>query len=102
LFASDGIDTQGPLSDRLTTAAVKTWTRIHDWNQNVLLVLIVLHVVAIALYYVLRNENLLGPMISGRKLVDTAPLRFTGLVRALVMLAIATAAVAALVVWATR
>ncbi len=66
LFASDGIDTQGPLSDRLTTAAVKTWSRIHEWNQNVLLILIALHVVAIALYYVLRKENLLGPMITGR------------------------------------
>jgi cytochrome b len=100
LLASDGIDTQGPLSDRLTTAAVKTWTRIHDWNQNALLVLIALHIVAIALYYVLRNENLLSPMIGGRKLVDTVPLRFAGWTRALVLLLIAVAAVTALVVWA--
>jgi cytochrome b len=101
LFASDGVDTQGPLSDRLTTAAVKTWSRIHEWNQNALLVLIALHVVAIALYYVLRNENLLSPMISGRKLVDAVPLRFAGLIRAIVVFAIAAGAVAALVIWAT-
>jgi len=102
LFASDGIDTQGPLSDRVTTAAVKTWTRIHEWNQNVLLILIALHVVAIALYYVLRKENLLGPMISGNKLVESAPLRFAGILRAAVVLAVAIAAVAALIVYATR
>jgi cytochrome b len=102
LFASDGIDTQGPLSDRLTTAAVQTWTRIHEWNQNVLLVLIALHVVAIALYYLLRKENLLGPMIGGRKFVETAPLRFAGPARALLALTIAVAAVAALIVYATR
>jgi cytochrome b len=102
LFASDGIDIQGPLADRLTTAAVKTWTRIHVWNQDVLLILIALHVLAIALYFVLRNENLLSPMISGRKVVDTAPVRFAGIVRAFVLLAIASAAVAALVIWATR
>jgi cytochrome b len=102
LFASDGIDTQGPLSDRLTTAAVKMWTRIHVWNQNVLLILIALHVLAIGLYYVLRNENLLGPMISGRKAAETVPLRFVGIVRAFVLLVVAVAAVTALVVWATR
>lgn len=102
LFASDGIDTQGPLSDKLTTAAVKTWTRIHDWNQDFLLFLIGLHVLAIALYYLLRKENLLGPMITGRKLVDTTPLRFAGTVRAWVVFAIAIAAVAALIFYATR
>ena len=102
LFASDGIDTQGPLSDQLTTAAVKTWTRFHQWNQDILLVLIALHVLAIALYYVLRKENLLAPMISGRKIVDTAPLRFAGTVRALGALAIAVVAVAALIVYAAR
>jgi cytochrome b len=100
LFASDGIDTQGPLSDRLTTAAVKTWSRIHEWNQNVLLILIALHIVAIALYYVLRKENLLGPMITGRTLVESAPLRFAGMARAIVVAAIAVAAVAALIVYA--
>ena len=102
LFASDGIDTQGPLSDKLTTAAVKTWTRIHDWNQDILLILIALHVLAIALYYLLRQENLLGPMITGRKLVETSPLRFAGMLRAFVVLAIAIAAVAALIFYATR
>ena len=102
LFASDGIDTQGPLSDRLTTASVKLWTRIHDWNQDILLALIALHLLAIALYYVLRNENLLGPMINGRKSVDSAPLRFASALRACVVLAVAIAAVAALIVYATR
>jgi cytochrome b len=101
LFASDGIDTQGPLSDRVTTAAVKMWTHIHEWNQNVLLILIGLHVVAIALYYVLRKENLLAPMITGRKLVESTPLHFAGMARAFVILAIAIAVVATLVVWAT-
>ncbi len=81
---------------------MKTWTRIHEWNQNVLLILIALHVLAIALYYVLRRENLLSPMISGRKTIETAPLRFAGAMRAFVAAVIAAAAVGALVVWATR
>jgi cytochrome b len=102
LFASDGIDTQGPLSDRLTNAAVKTWSRIHEWNQDVLLVLIALHVLAIALYYLMRDENLVGPMLTGRKVITAVPLRFVGIVRALGLFAIAAAAVAALVFWATR
>ncbi len=101
LFASDGIDAQGPLADRLPVAAVKTWTRIHLWNQDVLLVLIGLHVVAIVLYAVLRNENLLGPMISGRASIDAAPVRFAGPARAIVLFVISVAAVAALVLWAS-
>jgi cytochrome b len=102
LFASDGIDTEGPLSNRVTTAAAKTWTRIHEWNQDVLLILIVLHVLAIGLYYVLRNENLLGPMITGRKLVVTTPLRSAGALRAWMLFGFAVVCVAALVFWATR
>jgi len=102
LFASDGIDTQGPLADRLTAAAVKTWTRIHDWNQDLLLIIIALHVLAIGLHYLLRKENLLSPMLTGRKAVETAPLRFAGWTRALIATAVAVAAVAAFVIWATR
>ncbi len=100
LFASDAIDTAGPLSSRLTTAAAKTWTRIHVWNQNVLLILIALHVLAIGLYYVLRHENLLTPMITGHTRVQTAPLRSAGALRAWVLFGIAMAAVGALLFWA--
>lgn len=102
LFASDGIDTDGPLSEKIPTSAVKTFTRIHVWNENILLVLIALHVVAIALYYVLRNDNLLSPMITGRKAVAAGSMRFASPWRALAILILSVCAVAGAIAWATR
>ena len=101
LFASDGIDTDGPLAARVSGKTVKLMARLHDWNQNALLVLIALHVVAVLLYLLLKHENLITPMFSGRKAVAGArPLRFVGVWRALALLAIAVSAVAALLRWA--
>jgi len=102
LFASDGIDTDGPLSDTISSSAVKTFTRVHLWNENILLILIALHVVAIALYFLLRNDNLTMPMITGRKNVEAPPLQMAGLWRAGLLLILSAAVVAAVIGWAMR
>ena len=102
LFASDGVDTDGPMSEHVASSTVKLFTHIHGWNENVLLALIALHVVAITLYYVLRNDNLLTPMITGRKAIAGQRLTFAGLWRALVVLLISACAVTGAIVWATR
>ena len=102
LFASDGVDTDGPLSDKVASSTVKLFTRIHVWNENILLVLIALHVVAIALYYVLRKDDLLTPMITGKKAVEGQPLMFASRWRALALLIISVGAVAGAIVWASR
>ena len=102
LFASDGIDTDGPLSDKIPSSAVKIFTRVHLWNEDVLIILIVLHIVAIALYLVLRNDNLTVPMITGRKNVEAPPLRMVSLWRAALLLVLSAGAVAAVIGWALR
>jgi len=102
LFASDGVDTDGPLSDKVASSTVKLFTRVHAWNENILLVLIVLHVVAIALYFALRHDNLLTPMITGRKAIGGQPLAFAGIWRAFGLLIVSAGLVACLVAWATR
>ena len=102
LFASDGIDTDGPLSEKIPTSAVKVLTRIHLWNENILLILIALHVVAIALYFLLRKDNLTMPMITGRKNVMAPPLRMASLWRAALLLILSAGAVAAAIGWAMR
>ena len=102
LFASDGIDTDGPFADRVSGAASHWFTRVHDWNQNILLGLIALHVLAIVLYRVVRNDDLLSAMITGRRAVDGSSLRFAGIGRAVFLFALSAAAVAALIVWGTR
>jgi cytochrome b len=97
LFASDDLDTEGPLAAHVAARWVKVATRIHDANENVLLMLIALHVIAVLLYLLLGRENLITPMLSGRKHVPTAVLRFVSAWRALLLLAIAAGAVAVLV-----
>ena len=99
LFASDEIDTDGPFAAHVSGRTVKLMTRLHHWNQNVLLGLICLHIVAVLLYLLLRHENLVRPMISGRRhLPGAAPLRFTNGWLAAVLLLLSAVAVAA-VIW---
>ncbi|MGH8042338.1 MAG: cytochrome b/b6 domain-containing protein [Rudaea sp.] len=101
LFSSDEIDTDGPLVAHVSNATVKWMTRVHHWNQNVLLILIGLHIVAVLAYLLLQRENLIMPMISGRKHVAVArPLHFVAGWRALAALILCAAAVASLVWWA--
>jgi cytochrome b len=100
LFASDDLDNAGPLAAHVSERTVRLMTRVHNWNENLLLGLIAVHVAAIVLYLLLRRDNLIAPMLGGRKrLAEAVPLRFASTWRALVLLLISTAAVAALV-WA--
>ncbi len=100
LFSSDGVDTDGPLADNVTSATVKFFTRVHDWNQDFLLLLIAVHVVAIALYRVVRHDDLTGPMLTGRRPLETGPLHFASNGRALVVIVLAALAVGVLALWA--
>ncbi len=58
LFASDEIDTDGPFVAHVSDATVKLMTRVHHWNENVLVTLIGLHVAAVLLYLVARHDDL--------------------------------------------
>ena len=101
LFASDEIDTDGPLVVMVSQRTVKWMTRVHDWNQNLLLALIALHVLAALLYLLLKHENLIVPLISGRKSVrEATALRFASVWLALALLLLCCAAVGAFVWWA--
>jgi cytochrome b len=103
LFASDDIDTDGPLVDLVSRRTVKLMTRLHDWNQNLLLALIALHVLAALLYLLLRRENLIVPLISGRKSVsEGVALRFASAWLALALLLLCCVAVGALTWWVGR
>lgn len=100
LFSSDDLTETGPLAARVSDAAVKWMTRVHHINRWVLLLLIVLHLGAVLLHWVMRRENLVAPMLHGRgRGVAGAPMRAVPAWRALVLLALSSAAVALLVVW---
>ena len=99
LFSSDEVEFDGPFVAYVPVKTVKLMTRLHHWNQDVLLALIGVHVVAVLLYLLLKHENLIGPMLSGRRrLAESQSLRFASVWLALLVLSIA--AVAALVCFA--
>ena len=67
----DGVES-GPLADRVSFEAGRLAAHWHHWLFNGLLALIALHLLAIAAY-ALRRDNLLGPMLTGRKASAAAP-----------------------------
>lgn len=67
LFSSDAIGTDGPLARYATEAAVSWSTLLHLRLQWVIYALIGLHLGAVVAYLVLKHDNLIVPMLSGRK-----------------------------------
>lgn len=100
LFASDDIYRFGPLAGRVSADVVDAMTDLHEGLTNGLLALIALHLAAIAWHAVWKRENLVAPMITGRRALPADPgLRFAGWLRALALAAVSGGAVWALVSW---
>lgn len=99
LFVSDGILFDAPLYSTVSSGTSELLRRVHGVNFNILLAAIVLHVLAVAVYLVWKRQNLVRPMVTGRKawveeanltpLADRAP----ALWRALLCAALAVALV---------
>lgn len=68
LFAVDvdGLES-GPLSDRVSFEQGRWFADMHDLSFSILLVLVVLHLVAILFYLLYKRDNLIAPMITGRR-----------------------------------
>ncbi|MEO8158635.1 MAG: cytochrome b/b6 domain-containing protein [Betaproteobacteria bacterium] len=67
LFADDDVMMQGPLAKHVPGRVSEIATAIHDANAVVLLTLIATHVAAVLFYLLARKQNLIAPMLSGRK-----------------------------------
>lgn len=74
LFAVD-IDAfeGGPLSDRVSFELGRRIAEWHELTFRVLQGLVVLHVLAIGFYFVWKRTNLVGPMITGRRVLPSDP-----------------------------
>jgi cytochrome b len=69
LFANDDIMTEGPLYDWVSKQTSDMLSKVHEINFKLLVALVTLHVVA-ALYYLFgKRENLILPLVTGRKQV---------------------------------
>ena len=99
LFADDDIMTTGPLAHLVSGDTVSLCTKIHAINVWVLAALIALHLIAVMFYLLVKRENLIAPMIHGRKpgIAPAGPELRAGVGRALLILALSGLAVAGLV-----
>jgi cytochrome b len=67
LMSNDDIAFRGPLYDLVTKSTSNWLTGLHRQNIWLIGALIGLHVVAVLFYTLVRKDNLIGPMIHGRK-----------------------------------
>src|SRR5581483_3473144 len=67
LFADDDIVTTGPLGDLVSGATRSRLTTIHKYNFELIEILAAIHIAAVLAYLVIKRDNLIGAMITGRK-----------------------------------
>lgn len=72
LFANDDIAFEGPLFDVIDKPFSDKLTSWHNTTFNFLLALIVLHVLAIFFYRWVKKNNLVKPMVTGKKEIPVA------------------------------
>ena len=65
LFSNDESSHEGPLASKVSDAMVDRMSSIHGWNQYAVLAIVVLHLVAIAVYQWRLRMDVLGTMVHG-------------------------------------
>ncbi len=69
LFANDDATFEGPLAARVAKETSDALTRIHTTGEWILYGLVGLHLAAIAWYWLRKGDNLVGPMVTGDKVL---------------------------------
>jgi len=97
LFSNDDIMIEGPLVRHISKALSDRISAIHELNSYVLAVLVSLHVAAVLYYLWRKRENLISPMLTGRKWITAEQAgedyRGGGIALALIVFALCAAAV---------
>jgi len=72
LFAqdTDGLFA-GPLAGLVSYETSDAATELHETLFNLLLAFVVLHIAAVLFYLLVRRDNLVGPMVTGRRRIET-------------------------------
>ncbi len=72
LFSNDDIMLEGPYASLVSKAFSDQMTKLHHLNSDLILVLIGLHLSAIAFYAVFKKEQLVEAMLTGKKERDAS------------------------------
>ena len=100
LFADDEIANTGPL---IKFVSGETSLMLTGWHkslgQGLVIGLVLLHVAAIAFYILKKNQNLVGPMLSGDKLLEPGVPASTDTTRSRVLALVLVIAFGLLVRW---
>lgn len=67
LFANDEVVNSGPLYGYVRDATSDSWSRWHRLGAKLIWVAVWLHLAAALFYLLVRRDNLITPMITGRK-----------------------------------
>jgi cytochrome b len=98
LFANDEVINTGPLYGWVSGAQSDALTRLHHRFFHLLQGVVGLHITAALLYLLVRHDNLVWPMVTGRKPADEVPaseeIRGSRLWLALLLVAMLAAALA--------
>jgi cytochrome b len=100
LYVQNDIADEGPLTEIVPAPLANLVEDAHDrWLWDALIVAVAIHLAAIAIHALVKRQNLVGPMISGRKRLPAATPApaMQGATRALLALACSLAVVIALV-----
>lgn len=97
IYINNEVAVDGPLGDAVPVPIMNLLTDLHSVLWDALLAAMALHVLAIAGYALVKGQDLLLPMLTGRKMLpsDVAAPRTAGAVRALAVLLAAVAVTAA-------
>ena len=104
LFATDedlmGAGPAGPFADLVDESTADTMAHWHHEAWKIFMIVFLIHIAAALFYLLVKRQNLIGAMITGRDNAQGAEtLRFRPLWLALVIFAIAGGAVGAAVAW---
>jgi cytochrome b len=99
LCANDDISTEGPLAGLVGKDTSDRLSTVHSINFTLIEIVVALHVLAVLAYAVMKGQNLLRPMLTGRKRLpaDLPAPRLASPLLALLVLALAAGAVVLLV-----
>lgn len=97
-FSRNRHNVEGPLIKYADDATINLMSLIHSANFNVILGAAGLHIVVVGIYLLVKKQNLIRPMITGKKRLPAATRspRMASPLLALLLLAIAGLAVAAI------